>query len=168
MTFFFGLNVFRQRLETPINVNDLLSLKISQLPPGIARYILRTPFVDDLVICFRGRSLDTIERLLQQAVNAIQWSFFDGKSAKAVHELSSQNTCLHWKSGTSRPARTDPYHVLLVSRVEASVASAEITADLFCPLRQSTTHWEPINATWQTQPQWGSRKMYDFQPRSPT
>ena len=89
MTFCLGLNVFRQRLETPINVNDLLSLKISQLPPGIARYILRTPFVDDLVICFRGRSLDTIERLLQQAVNAIQWSFFDGKSAKAVHELSS-------------------------------------------------------------------------------
>ena len=47
-------------------------LKINELPSCIARDIFRALFVDDLSICFRGRSLDTIERHLQQAVNAIQ------------------------------------------------------------------------------------------------
>ena len=41
--------------------------------------IFRALFVDDLAICFRGRSLDTIERHLQQAVNAIQeWATRNG------------------------------------------------------------------------------------------
>ena len=39
-----------------------------------------------------------------------QWSSFGGTSAKAVHELLSQNTCLHWKSCTSCPARIRPIH----------------------------------------------------------
>ena len=47
-------------------------LKINEFPSCIARDIFRALFVDDLVICFRGRSLDTIERHLQQAVDAIQ------------------------------------------------------------------------------------------------
>ena len=54
-------------------------LKINELPSRIARDIFRALFVDDLVICFRGRSLDTIERHLQQAVNAIQeWATGNG------------------------------------------------------------------------------------------
>ena len=47
-------------------------LKINELPSCIARDIFRALFVDDLSICFRWRSLDTIERHLQQAVNSIQ------------------------------------------------------------------------------------------------
>ena len=54
-------------------------LKINELPSRIARDIFRALFVDDLAICFRGRSLDTIERHLQQAVNAIQeWATGNG------------------------------------------------------------------------------------------
>ena len=40
-------------------------LKINELPLCIARDIFRALFVDDLAICFRGRSLDTIVRHLQ-------------------------------------------------------------------------------------------------------
>ena len=46
-------------------------IKINELPSHIAMDIFRTLFVDDLAICFCGRSLDTIERYLQQSVNAI-------------------------------------------------------------------------------------------------
>ena len=54
-------------------------LKINGLPSCIARDIFKALFVDDLAICFRGRSLDTIERHLQQAVNAIQeWATRNG------------------------------------------------------------------------------------------
>ena len=54
-------------------------LKINELPSCIARDIFRALFGDDLAICFRGRSLDTIERHLQQAVNAIQkWATMNG------------------------------------------------------------------------------------------
>ena len=54
-------------------------LKINELPSCIARDIFRALFVDDPSICFRGRSLDTIERHLQQAVNSIQeWATRNG------------------------------------------------------------------------------------------
>ena len=66
-------------------------LKINELPSLIATDIFRALFVDDLAICFRGRSLDTIERHLQQAVNAIQdWATrnrfrFTAHKCKVVH-----------------------------------------------------------------------------------
>ena len=66
-------------------------LKINELPSIIAMGIFRALFVDDLAICFRGRSLDTIERHLQQAVNAIQeWATRNGfrfaaHKCKVVH-----------------------------------------------------------------------------------
>ena len=66
-------------------------LKINELPSCIARDIFRALFVDDLSICFRGRSLDTIERHLQQVVNAIQeWATRNGfkfaaHKCKVVH-----------------------------------------------------------------------------------
>ena len=54
-------------------------LKINKLPSLIAMDIFRALFVDDLAICFRGHSHDTIERQLQQAVNAIQeWATRNG------------------------------------------------------------------------------------------
>ena len=54
-------------------------LKINELPSCIGRDIFRALFVDDLSICFRGRSLDTRERHLQQAVNSIQeWATRNG------------------------------------------------------------------------------------------
>ena len=54
-------------------------LKINELLSLIAMDILRALFADDLAICFRGRSLDTIKRHLQQAVNAIQeWATRNG------------------------------------------------------------------------------------------
>ena len=66
-------------------------LKINELPSCIAKDIFKALFVDDLAICFRGRSLDTIERHLQQAVNAIQeWATRNGfrfaaHKCKVVH-----------------------------------------------------------------------------------
>ena len=54
-------------------------LKIYELPSCIAKDIFKALFVDDLAICFRGRSLDTLERYLQQAVNAIhEWATRNG------------------------------------------------------------------------------------------
>ena len=66
-------------------------LKINELPSLIATGIFRALFADDLAICFRGRSLDTIKRHLQQAVNAIQeWATRNGfrfatHKCKVVH-----------------------------------------------------------------------------------
>ena len=66
-------------------------LKINELPFLIAKDIFRALFVDDLAICFRGCSLDTIERHLQQAVNAIlEWATRNGfkfaaHKCKVVH-----------------------------------------------------------------------------------
>ena len=54
-------------------------LKINDLPRHIPQVIFRALFVDDLAICFRGSSLDAIERHLQHAVNAIQeWALQNG------------------------------------------------------------------------------------------
>ena len=66
-------------------------LNINELPSCVARDIFRALFVDDLVVCFRGCSLDTIRRHLQQAVNAIQeWATKNGfrfaaHKCKVVH-----------------------------------------------------------------------------------
>ena len=66
-------------------------LKINELPSCIARDIFRALIVDDLAICFRGCSLDTKERHLQQAVNAIQeWATRNGfkfaaQKCKVIH-----------------------------------------------------------------------------------
>ena len=54
-------------------------LKINELPSCIAKDIFKALFVDDLAICFQWRSLDSIERHLQQAVNVIQeWATRNG------------------------------------------------------------------------------------------
>ena len=54
-------------------------LKINELPSCIAKDIFKALFLDDLASCFRGRSLDTIERHLQQAMNAIEeWATRNG------------------------------------------------------------------------------------------
>ena len=50
----------------------IFGLKINELPSRITRDIFRALPVDDLAICFLYRSQDTIERHLQQAVNALQ------------------------------------------------------------------------------------------------
>ena len=74
-----------------------LGLKNNELPSYIARDVFRALFVDDLAVCFRGRSLDTIERHLQQAVNAIQeWATRNGFSVvahkcKVVHFTAPQS-----------------------------------------------------------------------------
>ena len=47
-------------------------IKINELSSHMAMDIFRALFVDDLAVCFCGHSLDTIERHLQQYVNAIQ------------------------------------------------------------------------------------------------
>ena len=66
-------------------------LKINEMPSCIAKDIFKAFFIDDLAICFRGRSLDTIERHLQQAVNSIQeWATRNGfrfaaHKCKVVH-----------------------------------------------------------------------------------
>ena len=72
-------------------------LKINELPSCIAKDIFKALFVDDLVICFRGRSLDTIERHLQQAVNAIQeWATRNGfrfaaHKCKVIHFIAPRS-----------------------------------------------------------------------------
>ena len=66
-------------------------IKINELPSHNAMDIFRALFVDDLAICFCGRSLDTIERHLQQSVNVIQeWATRNGfrfaaHKCKVVH-----------------------------------------------------------------------------------
>ena len=81
-------------------------LKINELPSCTAKDIFKALFVDDLAICFRGRSLDTIERHLQQAVNAIQeWATRNGfrfaAQSRTFHctPVSSSDTphCEDWK-----------------------------------------------------------------------
>ena len=68
-------------------------LKINELPSCIAKDNFKALFVDDLEICFRGRSLDTIEGHLQQAVNTIQeWATRNGfrfaaYKCKVIHSL---------------------------------------------------------------------------------
>ena len=77
-------------------------LKIKQLPLCIARDIFRALFVDDLAICFRGRSMDTIERHLQQAVNAIQeWTTRNGFKFSAYNYK-----VIHFTIPRSRTQRT--------------------------------------------------------------
>ena len=72
------------------------SLKINEIS-CIARDIFRALFVDDFAICFVGRSLDTIERHLQQAVNAIQeWATrngfkFTAQKCKVIHFTASRS-----------------------------------------------------------------------------
>ena len=51
-------------------------LKINELPSCIARDIFRTLFVDDLAICFRRRSMDTIEIHSKQAMH--EWATRNG------------------------------------------------------------------------------------------
>ena len=64
-------------------------LNINELPSRIARNIFRALFVDDLAICFHSRSLDTIERHLQQAVNAIQeWATGNGFRSRPTNAKS--------------------------------------------------------------------------------
>ena len=84
-------------------------LKINELPSCIAKDIFKALFVDDLAICFRGRSLDTIERHLQQAVNAIQeWATRNGfrfaaHKCKVLHVTAPRSRaqrpplCEDWK-----------------------------------------------------------------------
>ena len=78
-------------VPTGVLAATCFGLEINELPSCIARDIFRALFVDDLAVCFHGRSLDTIERHLQQAVNAIQeWetrnSFrFAAHKCKVVH-----------------------------------------------------------------------------------
>ena len=77
-------------------------LKINELPSCIARDIFRALFVDDLAICFRGCSMDTIERHLQQAVNAIQeWATRNGFKF-AAHNYKVIHFTTPW-SRTQRP-----------------------------------------------------------------
>ena len=72
-------------------------LKNNELTSLIAMDIFRALFVDDLAICFRGRSLDTIERHLQQAINSIQeWATCNGfrftaPKCKVVHFSAPRN-----------------------------------------------------------------------------
>ena len=82
--------------EDGVPTGDVLAVtcfgqKINELPSCSAKDIFKALFVNDLAICVRGRSLDTIKRHLQQAVNAIQeWatrnSFrFAARKSKVVH-----------------------------------------------------------------------------------
>ena len=74
-------------------------LKINELPSCIAKAL----FVDDLTICFRGRSLDTIERHLQQAVNAKEeWATRNGFRF-AAHKCK----VIHFTAPRSRAQRLD-------------------------------------------------------------
>ena len=83
-------------------------LKINELPSCYAKNIFKALFVD-LAICFRGRSLDTIERHLQQAVNAIEeWATrnafrFAAHKCKVIHFTAPRSQgqrpphCEDWK-----------------------------------------------------------------------
>ena len=77
-------------------------LKINELPSCIVRDIFRALFVDDRAICFRGRYLDTIERHLQHAVNAIKvWATRNGFKF-AAHKCK----VIHFTAPRSRDQRS--------------------------------------------------------------
>ena len=78
-------------------------LKLNELPSLIAMDIFRALFVDDLAICFQGRSLDTIERHLQQAVNAIQESATKNGFRFAAHECKVVHFTAPWSKAQRPP-----------------------------------------------------------------
>ena len=86
-----------------------VGLKINELPSLIAMDIFRALFVDDLAICFRRRSLDTIERHLQQAVNDIQeWATRNGFRF-AAHKCKVVTHCTPTQSPET-PHNQDHWH----------------------------------------------------------
>ena len=103
-------------------------LKINELPSCIAKDIFKAPFVDDLAICFRGRTLDTIERHLQQAVNAIQeWATRNGFRTLSGHhrETSTAGSEFHtgmgdkeWFQVCSPQVQSRTFHCIPVSGSE--------------------------------------------------
>ena len=94
-------------------------LKINELPSCIAKDIFKALFVVDLAICFRGRSLDTIERHLQQAVNAIQeWATRNGFGFAAHKCKVMQFTAP--RSRAERPSHCEDWRHTSASVVEES------------------------------------------------
>ena len=116
-------------------------LKIKELPSCIANDIFTGLFVDDLAICFRGRSLDTIERHLQQAVNAIQeWAKrnvfrFAAHKCKVVHFIAPR----------SRPQRPPPPPLVRIGNtllpVEESTKSLGLWWDSPFHSRSTSVCW---------------------------
>ena len=123
-----------------------------------------------------------------------QWSSFGGTSVKAiVHYYMKTRACidnpahhaLHEFDQTTRDLRaprpngrggmTRPLAPPIGLKVEAAMASAEINAELVCPLRRTLRNFPPRTTfqgnTWlwcqETQPHWRGEQMYDLQIRSP-
>ena len=96
--------------EEGVPTGDVLAvtcfgLKINELPSCIAKDIFKALFVDDPAVCFRGRYLDTIERHLQQAGNAIhEWATRNGFRF-AAHKCK----VVHFTAPRSRAQRPPHY-----------------------------------------------------------
>ena len=79
----------------------LFVLKINQLANEIDPDIMRALFVDDFTICFRSRSMETIERKLQNNLDKInKWAQLNGFKFSV-----NKTVCMHfWKyKGTRGP-----------------------------------------------------------------
>ena len=90
-----------QHSHTNTTQRKVFTLGVSWLPSCTANAIFKALFGDDLAICFRGRSLDTIERHLQQAVNAIQESATRNGFRFAAHKRK----VIHFTAPRSRAQR---------------------------------------------------------------
>ena len=84
----------------------VLDWRLMSCPLVFTKDIFKALFVDDLAICFRGRSLDTIERHLQQAVNAIEeWATRNGFRL-AAHKCKVIHFTAPWSRAQRPPIVT--------------------------------------------------------------
>ena len=91
----------------------------------------------------------------------------DNPTHHALHEFDRTTGDLYAPRPNGRGGMTRPQPLPSVSKLEAAMASAEINAELVCPLW--TPNFRP--RTWlrsqETQPHWRGEQMYDLQTRSP-
>ena len=126
-------------------------LKINELPSCIAKDIFKALFVDDLAICFRGRSLDPIERHLQQAVNAIQeWATRNGFRF-AAHKCK----VIHFTAPRSRAQRSSIVRIgNILLQVEESTNSLGCGGTRTSHLRNTSVCWRHSARRLSTSSEW--------------
>jgi hypothetical protein len=80
----------------------LFSIKINSLAKGLNDNIEGSLYVDDFLICYRGKNMNTIERQLQLCLNKIEkWTMENGFKFS-----SSKTTGMHFCN--KRLLRPDP------------------------------------------------------------
>ena len=93
----------------------------------------------------------------------------DNPAYHALHEFDRTTKDLHTPWPNKRGGMTRPPAPAIGLKVEAAMASAEINAELVCPLGKPS--FPPGRHDYdpkETRPHWRSEQMYDLQRRSPS